>query len=157
MLFKPYPKHPFVISDRSKALAASKPQRAAKKAQAKAPLLADQITADPVDVNAVLARRMQIAQQFERDRRRSEAVAWIKARAEFFAAPLDVQLKIAIHWSCWHSRSAPANAGNFLYVMQLYTKPYRRVYDHPWQYWIKRLNGTVTALSPTQAAFDFAS
>lgn len=157
MLFKRYPKHPFVISERSKTLAASKPQRAAKKDQAKAPLFADQIKADHVDLNAVLARRMEMAQQFERERRRSEAQAWIKARSEFFAAQLDVQLKISIHWSCWHSRQAPANAGNFLYVVQLYTKPYRRVYDHQWQYWIKRLNGTVTALTPAQTVFDFAS
>lgn len=123
MLFKRRPKYPELqLTQRQIAAMAAASKRRAKKLQAKLPLLAELIEVEEIDLEAVIDRRKDMAAKTEQYMRSRQAMHWREARAEFFAAPLDTQLKIAIHWACWSF--GPRDAGCFIYVMHQYTKPY---------------------------------
>lgn len=125
MLFKRRPKWPELqLTERQRAAMAAAPKRKAKKLQAKPPLLAELIEVEEIDLDAVIDKRKDMAAQSEKSFRDANAKAWCKGRAEFFAAPLETQLKVAVHWAFWNCQHAPATPTNFIYVVQRYTRPW---------------------------------
>lgn len=126
MIFKHRPKYPDLqLTQRQIAAMASAPKRKAKKLQTALPLLADLIEVEDIDLDAAIDKRKDMAAKTEREWRIYRAKEWREVRAEFFAAPLEMQLKIAIHWCCSTGHHMPATAGCFAYVMRQYTKPWR--------------------------------
>lgn len=140
MLFKRRPKWPELqLTQRQISAMAAAPKRKAKKLQAAMPLLADLI-----EVDAEIDKRKDMVAQSERYMRDQQAKFWREARAEFFAAPLETQLKIAIHWCYMTQRHMPATNGCFIYVVRQYTKPWRPADQRnpsvqARQYWIDAL------------------
>jgi len=126
MIFKRRPKYPELqLTQRQISAMAAAPKRKAKKLQAKPPLLAELIEVEEIDLDAVIDKRKDMVAQSERYMRDQQAKFWREARAEFFAAPLETQLKIAIHWCYMTQRHMPATNGCFIYVVRQYTKPWR--------------------------------
>ena len=145
MIFKRRPKYPELqLTQRQISAMAAAPKRKAKKLQAKLPLLADLIEVETIDLDAVIDKRKDMAAHSEQCFRDADAKAWRKGRAEFFAAPLETQLKIAVHWAFWYCQHAPATPTNFIYVVQRYTRPWspadqRNPSVQARQYWIDAL------------------
>lgn len=137
MLFDRRPKYPELhITDRQKAAIASKPTRQAAKLKAALPLFADQIHVEPVDVDQVISQRISQAQKTEQFWRTNIAKNWLEVRQEFFAASLETQLRIAIHWCCWRGPRTPSY---FFYVVRQYTKPWHVANDRDRKVRIRKL------------------
>lgn len=145
MLFRRRPKYPELqLTQRQISAMAAAPKRKAKKLQAKLPLLAELIEVEEINLDAVIDKRKDMAAQSERYMRDQQAKFWRAGRAEFFAAPLETQLKIAVHWAFWNCQHAPATPTNFIYVVQRYTRPWspadqRNPNVQARQYWIDAL------------------
>ena len=125
MIFKRRTKYPELqLTQRQIAAMEKAPERRAKKQKAALPLLADLIEVESIDIDAVIDHRKNMAAQSERLHRDFDASVWRKARAEFFAAPLNVQLKIALHWCYSAGNHMPATPTNFSYIVRQHTKPW---------------------------------
>lgn len=126
MIFKRRPKYPELqFSDRQIKAIQKRPERQAKRMRERLPLFADQIEVDAIDVDAEIDRRKLLAANSEQIFRNADAKNWREGRAEFFAAPLQIQIKVAIHWAFWCQTQCPAKPTYFIYVVQLYTRPWR--------------------------------
>lgn len=126
MIFKRRPKYlELQLSDRQIKSLQQRPERQAKRLRERLPLFADQIEAEAIDVDAEIIRRKLLTAESEQYMRDQAAKSWCKGRAEFFAAPLHIQIKVAIHWAFWCQTHCPAKPTYFIYVVQLYTRPWR--------------------------------
>ncbi|GEM_PF-3098641 len=107
------------LTKRQITMAINKPVRQAKKLQAKAPLLAELITAEPIqdfDAKAEYERRQANHDDYTRYHRSCEAKRWHEARKRFFELDNDTQAKIIKEWeqlTIKASISMPATAVRF--------------------------------------------
>lgn len=107
------------LTKRQITMAINKPVRQAKKLQAKAPLLAELITAEPIqdfDAQAEYERRQANHDDYTRYHRSCEAKRWHEARKRFFGLDNDTQAKIIKEWeqlTIKASISMPATAVRF--------------------------------------------
>lgn len=104
------------LTKRQITMTINKPVRQAKKLQAKAPLLAELITAEPIqdfDAQAEYERRQANFDNGTQKMRNSHARAWREARKRFFELDAETQARIIKEWE-WLTRChMPATASRF--------------------------------------------
>ena len=107
------------LTKRQITMVINKPVRQAKKLQQKAPLLAELITAEPIqdfDAKAEYERRQAAFNADTQDTRDFHASTWREARKRFFELDNDTQAKIITEWeqlTIKASISMPATASRF--------------------------------------------
>lgn len=107
------------LTKRQITMAINKPVRQAKKLQAKAPLLAELITAEPIqdfDAEAEYKRRQAVHDDFTQSIRDRHARSWREARKRFFELDEVTQKAIIEHWerlTIGDGIRMPAEAGRF--------------------------------------------
>ena len=104
------------LTKRQITMAINKPVRQAKKLQQKAPLLAEPITAEPIqdfDAQAEYERRQANHDDYTRYHRSCEAKRWREARKRFFELDAETKARIIKEWE-WLTRfHMPATAVRF--------------------------------------------
>ena len=104
------------LTKRQITMAINKPVRQAKKLQQKAPLLAELITAEPIqdfDAQAEYERRQAAFDADTQDTRGFHARTWREARKRFFELDAETKARIIKEWE-WLTRChMPATASRF--------------------------------------------
>lgn len=107
------------LTQRRQRAIETKPVRDRQRLADKHPLFADQLpTAEPVDVQEVLAKRQAHSDSFERDMRASQARFWRRARHDYFASNPQVRAAILSEWNAWRG---PRSSTNFGYIVDKHT------------------------------------